>query len=457
MERIGGEHVTAETPIRRVAMATLIGTTLEWYDYFIYGSLAALAFNQLFFPTLDPLIGTLAAFVSFAAGFVVRPLGGLVAGHYGDKIGRKTMLVLTLLTMGIATFAIGLLPTYATVGVWAPILLLAMRLIQGFGLGGEWGGAVLTAVEHAPERRRGFYGSWPQIGVPLGLVLSTAVIFVFSGLSEEAFLSWGWRVPFLLSIVLLAVGMYVRLRIEETPVFQEVKESGTEARAPFVDAIRSHPKNTLLATGARFSESVTFNVYNAFLLTYTTQQLQLDTNTVLVGLLAAGVLGVFVVPGTGALSDRIGRRPVYMGAAAFAGLFAFPSFWLVDTGIAPLIWLVTVLMWGVAACAMYGPQASFFSELFDPRSRYSGISAVYQIGVLPSGAIAPAVATALLAWSGSSWPVAAYVAVIALVSVVSLYFAPETYRTNIFGKQEHEREGHELQERKMSNPEGQET
>jgi MFS transporter, MHS family, shikimate and dehydroshikimate transport protein len=455
LERIGGEHIATETPIRRVAMATLIGTTLEWYDYFIYGSLAALAFNQLFFPTLDPLVGTLAAFASFAAGFVVRPIGALVAGHYGDKIGRKTMLVVTLMTMGIATFAIGLLPVYATIGIWAPILLLAMRLIQGFGLGGEWGGAVLTAVEHAPEGRRGFYGSWPQIGVPLGLVLSTAIIFLVASLPEEAFLSWGWRVPFLLSIVLLGVGMYVRLRVEETPVFQELKETGTEVRAPFVDAIRSQPKNTLLATGARFSESVTFNVYNAFLLTYTTQQLQLETNTMLIGLMAAGILGVFVVPAAGALSDRIGRRPVYMGAAAFAGVFAFPSFWLVDTGIAPLIWLVTVLMWGVAACGMYGPQAAFFSELFDPRSRYSGISAVYQIGVLPSGAIAPAVATALLVWSGTSWPIAAYVAIIALISVVSLYFAPETYRTNIFGKQNHEREGQELREHKGSNPEGQ--
>lgn len=455
MERNGGAQATMETPIRRVAVATLIGTTLEWYDYFIYASLAALAFNQLFFPTLDPLVGTMAAFASFAAGFVARPIGALVAGHYGDKIGRKTMLIVTLMTMGTATFAIGLLPTYATIGVWAPILLLAMRLIQGFGLGGEWGGAVLTAVEHAPERRRGFYGSWPQIGVPLGLVLSTAVIFMVARLPEEAFLSWGWRIPFLLSILLLAVGMYVRLRVEETPVFKEMKETGTEVRAPLVDAIRSQPKNMLLATGARFSESVTFNVYNAFLLTYTTQQLKLDTNTMLVGLMAAGILGIFIVPAAGALSDRIGRRPVYMGAAAFAGVFAFPSFWLIDTQIAPLIWLVTILMWGVAACGMYGPQAAFFSELFDSRSRYSGISAVYQIGVLPSGAIAPIVAIALFAWSGSSWPVAAYVAVIALISVVSLYFAPETYRTNIFGKHDHERDGQELREREVGNREGQ--
>ena len=438
---MGAEIVIVETPIRRLAVATVVGTALEWYDYFIYGSLAALAFNRLFFPTFDPLVGSLAAFVSFAAGFVLRPLGGLVAGHYGDRIGRKTMLVLTLMVTGIATFAIGLLPTYATAGVWAPILLLTMRLIQGFGLGGEWGSAVLMAVEHAPDRRRGLFGSLPQIGVPLALVLSAAVIFAFARLPEEAFLAWGWRVPFLLSIVLLGVGMYVRLRIGETPVFQEVKESGIEARAPIVDAIRSRPKIALLAIGAHFSESVTFNVYNAFLLAYTAQQLRLDSNTVLVGLMAAGGLGIFVVPITGVLSDRIGRRPVYMGAAAFAGLFAFPSFWLIDTGVAPLIWLATVLMWGVAACGMYGPLASFFSELFDPRSRYSGISFVYQVGALPAGAIAPGVATALLVWSGGSWSVAAYVAATALVGVVSLYFLPETYRTTIFGKQEHEREG----------------
>jgi MFS transporter, MHS family, shikimate and dehydroshikimate transport protein len=435
---MGAENIHAEIQIRRVAMATVVGTTIEWCDYFIYGSLTALAFNELFFPTFDPLVGSLAAFVSFAAGFVLRPLGGLVAGHYGDRIGRKKMLVLTLMTMGIATFAIGLLPTYATVGVWAPVLLLTLRLIQGFGLGGEWGGAVLTAVEHAPRHRRGFYGSWPQMGVPAGLVLSAAVIFVLVDLPEEAFLSWGWRVPFLLSIVLSGVGMYVRLRIEETPVFQRVKENGIVAGAPLVDAIRSHPKNTLLATGAHLGESVTFNVYNVFLLTYTTQRLELDSSTILVGLMAAGVVGMFVVPATGALSDRIGRRPVYMSAAVFAGLFAFPSFLLIDTGIAPLVWLASVLMWGVAACGMYGPLASYFSELFDPRCRYSAISAVYQVGALPAGAIAPAVATALLVWSGGSWPVAAYVALVALVSVVSLYLAPETYQTSIFGKQEQE-------------------
>jgi MHS family shikimate/dehydroshikimate transporter-like MFS transporter len=437
---MGAGNLHAEIQIRRVAMATIVGTTLEWCDYFIYGSLAALAFNKLFFPTLDPLVGSMAAFVSFAAGFVLRPLGGLVAGHYGDKIGRKKMLVLTLMTMGIATFAIGLLPTYATVGVWAPILLLILRLVQGLGLGGEWGGAVLTAVEHAPRLKRGFYGSWPQMGVPIGLVLSATVIFALVRLPEEAFLSWGWRVPFLLSIVLLGVGMYVRLRVEETPVFLRVKENGIEARAPLIDAIRSHPKNTLLATGAHLGESVTFNVFNAFLLAYTTQRLELDTSTILVGLMAAGIVGMFVVPATGALSDHVGRRPVYMGAAAFAGLFAFPSFWLIDTGVTPLIWLASVLMWGIAACGMYGPLASFFSELFDPRSRYSGISVVYQVGALPAGAIAPAVATALLVWSGDSWPVAAYVVITALISVVSLYLAPETHKTSIFGKQEHERE-----------------
>jgi metabolite-proton symporter len=435
MERAAGQNISQETSIRQVVVATLIGTTLEWYDYFIYGALAALAFNQVFFPTLDPLIGTLAAFASFAAGFVVRPIGGLVAGHYGDRIGRKTMLVITLMTMGIATFLIGLLPTYDTIGIWAPILLLILRLIQGFGLGGEWGGAVLTAVEYSPEGRRGFYGSWPQVGVPLGLVLSTIAIFLVAWLPEEPFLAWGWRVPFLLSSLLLAVGLYVRLRIEETPVFQEVKERGTEVRAPLIEAVRSHPRNTLLGMGARFSESTTFNVYNQFVLTYTTVQLGIDRSPILAGLLAAGIIGLIVVPATGALSDRVGRRPVYLGAAACAALFAFPSFWLIDTEEIALIWLVIVLMWGIVACGMYGPQAAFFSELYDTRTRYSGISAVYQIGVLPSGAVAPAIATALLAWTGSSWPIAVYVLIIALISVVSVYLAPETFRTDISGKQ----------------------
>src|SRR6185295_1373679 len=244
---------TASRPgsIRVVALASLIGTTIEWYDFFLYGTAAALVFNRLYFPTFDPLAGTLAAFGTYAVGFLARPIGGIIIGHYGDRIGRKSMLILTLVIMGVATFGIGLLPTYAQIGPWAPVALVVLRLAQGFGVGGEWGGAVLMAVEHAPPGRRGFYGSWPQIGVPAGLLLSTAVFAQFARLPEEQFLSWGWRVPFLLSILLVGVGLIIRVRVLETPAFARIKEARTEVRGPIVEVLKTHPKEVLLSMGLR--------------------------------------------------------------------------------------------------------------------------------------------------------------------------------------------------------------
>ncbi|CAN5131239.1 hypothetical protein BH18ACT10_BH18ACT10_18670 [soil metagenome] len=311
MERPSGEHQGNVSSIRRVAIASLVGTALEWYDYFLYGTAAALIFNEIFFPESDPLIGTLLAFATFGVGFGTRPIGGLVFGHYGDKIGRKAMLVITLLIMGIATCAIGLMPTYNQIGIWAPILLVVLRLVQGFGVGGEWGGAVLMAVEHAPEGRRGYYGSWPQMGVPAGLVISTVVFALFELLPEEQFLAWGWRVPFLLSFVLVLVGLYVRLRLAESPAFQEVEETHTEASMPVLEVFRTYPRNILLAMGARLGDNVLFYIFSVFVLTYVVDELGMSESVALIGVSIGAALEFIAIPFFGALSDRIGRRPVY--------------------------------------------------------------------------------------------------------------------------------------------------
>ncbi len=323
-----------------VATASLIGTAIEWYDFFLYGTAAALIFNKLFFPTFDPMVGTLLAFGTYALGFIARPLGGLVFGHYGDKIGRKTMLYLTLLIMGVATAVIGLLPTYDTLGVWAAILLVACRLVQGFGLGGEWGGAVLMAVEHAPESQKGFYGSWPQLGAPLGLVLGTLVFSLVSAFLTDAELyAWGWRLPFLFSIVLVVVGLWIRFTLAESPEFQKVKDSHQEVRMPIVEAIRMYPKNILLAMGARFAENGFFYIYATFVLAYATQSLGMNRQDILNGVLIAAAIETFTIPAFGALSDRVGRRPVYIFGAIFSALMSFPLFMLLGTKNPQLGWI----------------------------------------------------------------------------------------------------------------------
>jgi MFS transporter, MHS family, shikimate and dehydroshikimate transport protein len=439
MERLGGEHEGQVSSVRQVAIASSIGTALEWYDYFLYGTAAALIFNQLFFPEAEPLVGTLLAFATYGVGFVTRPIGGLVFGHFGDKIGRKAMLVITLIIMGVATSIIGLMPTYESIGIWAAILLVVLRLVQGFGVGGEWGGAVLMAVEYAPTGRRGFYGSWPQMGVPAGLVLATVVFALFEQLPEEQFLAWGWRVPFLLSIILVAVGLYIRLRLMETPAFREVEETHTEAPMPILDVLRTYPKNVLLAMGARVGDNMLFYIFTVFVLTYVVEELGLSESLALIGVSIAAFLEFFAIPFFGWLSDRIGRRPVYMGGALFCILFTFPYFWLMNTEVRILVWLAIVLSLVIGHAAMYAPQASFLSELFGTRVRYSGASIGYQLAPIVGGGIAPFIAVALLGSTGSYWPIALYMIGMALITVISVYLASETSFTDITEVDERER------------------
>ena len=434
-----GPAFPVQAPVRprqseavRVALASLIGTAIEWYDFFLYGTAAALVFNKLFFPQFDPLVGTIAAFATFAVGFIARPIGGMVFGHYGDRIGRKTMLYITLLIMGLATAAIGLLPTYQSIGIWAPILLVVMRLAQGFGLGGEWGGAVLMAVEHAPANRRGFYGSWPQIGAYIGLLLSTMVFRWVSRFPESEFIAWAWRLPFLLSFILVAVGLYIRKKVAESPVFEKVKEQKVEARMPLIEVLAHHKKVVLLAMGARFAENGLFYVFTTFALTYIATSLKVDRTIGLNGLLIAAAIGIFAAPAWAALSDKIGRRPVYIFGAVICGLLAFPFFWLLGTRETAFIWLAIAAPLVIGHAAMYGPQASFFSELFTARIRYSGASLGYQLASVLAGGLAPLVAAGLLAWGGgSTWGVSLYMIGLVLITVVSVGLTAETFKHGI--------------------------
>jgi MFS transporter, MHS family, shikimate and dehydroshikimate transport protein len=432
MERLGGEDAGQSASIGRVALASFVGTAIEGYDFFIYGIAAALVFGQLFFPpNEDPLIGTLAAFATFAVGFVARPVGGVVFGHFGDKVGRKPMLVITILTMGLATFLIGLLPTYAQIGIWAPILLVALRLIQGFSVGGEWGGAALMTVEHAPEGRRGYYGSWTTAAAAAGVMLATGVFAAFSGLSDEQFLAWGWRVPFLLSIFLVGVGVFIRLKILETPTFARLKEAGVQARMPIVGALREHPKSVLLTAGMNVGFSTFIYVLFTFMLTYATGQLGVERNVVLIGTVIGGLVQITSVLAFSALTDRIGRRPVMLAGAAFLALYAFPLFWLVDTGNAAVIVLaMSIGFFGSAA--IHGPMAAFISETFGTRIRYTGASLGYQTGAVLGGGLSPFIATALLVWSdGASWSVSVYLVLGAMVSLASIYLLTETFRNEL--------------------------
>jgi MFS family permease len=373
----------------------------------------------------------MASFATYAVGFFARPLGGIVFGHYGDRIGRRSMLVTTLLLMGLSTFLIGVLPTYHQIGVLAPLALAALRLVQGLGVGGEWGGAVLLAVEHGHRSRRGFFASFAQAGVPAGLLLANGTFAAASALPEEQFLSWGWRVPFLAGVVLLGLGLFIRLHILETPLFTQAKAQRAISPRPLFDLLRNYRRNLLLAMGARFAENACFYVFTVFIYVYASEARGFARNTILLGVLLASALQLFTISAFAALSDRLGRRPVYLAGALFVGLFSFPFFWLVDTRVPFLIWsALSLALSGVAA--MYGPQAAFFSELFGTSVRYSGASLGSQLAAPFAGGLAPLIATALLGWSGGRpWPIALYMIGMVLITFSAVFLAVETVQTDL--------------------------
>jgi len=417
---------------RRVMMASAVGSALEWYDFFIYGTAAALVFSDLFFPKVDSTTGLLLSFATFGVGFFARPFGGMVFGHLGDRIGRKPVLVITLMLVGVGTFLIGLLPTYESVGIWAPIMLVALRLVQGFGAGAEYGGAVILAVEHAPPGKRGLFGSFAAIGVNIGLLLATGVFALVTQLPQEDFLAWGWRIPFLLSIILIVVGFYIRARVSETPVFSQIAAKSKAARSPVREAFARHPREFLVVFGARLAENGLGYLYPVFTLSYMTKQLGLPKSMVLNGIMLAYAISLVTVPLFSALSDRIGRRPVYGGAAVFSALFAYPFFLMVGTGSQPIIWLALILAISVGVSGMFGPQAAYFAEMFGARLRYSGFATAREIGSLFAGGPAPFLATLLLSWgTGQPWYVAGYMVVLAVITTIAIYFGPETYKADI--------------------------
>jgi metabolite-proton symporter len=415
----------------KIAGASFMGTAVEWYDFFVYGNAAALIFGAKFFPSLSPLAGSLAAFSTFTVGFLARPLGGVFMGHFGDQIGRKSMLVASLMIMGVATFLIGLLPTYAQIGVWAPILLVALRFIQGLGVGGEWGGAVLIAVEHAPSHRRGFYGSFPQMGVPAGIILSNLVFLSLSKfLTREQFDSWGWRVPFLLSGALVAVGLYVRFQLEDSPMFNKVTQTRDYARIPIAELLHRHWRKVLLASLAFIASTTVGYIVLVYVLSYGTTTLGMSRNSVILMVLLASVLQLVMIPALSALSDRLGRRRVFMTGAIASAAWAVPFFMLLDTRD-PWLMLLSLSVAVTFVSAMYGPQGAIAAELFPTLVRYSGASVACQISSILGGGLAPTVAVALFAATGNSLSIAIYVAGVCVVSFIAIALAPETCRISL--------------------------
>ncbi|MES2193856.1 MAG: MFS transporter [Pseudomonadota bacterium] len=428
-------ETTATTDDRsrlRVILAASIGSALEWYDFFLYGTAAALVFGELFFPKSDPVVGTLLAFLTFGVGFVVRPLGGILFGIMGDRFGRKPVLVATLLMIGVGTTLIGALPTYAQIGYWAPALLVAMRVVQGLGAGAEYGGAVIFLVENAPAKHRGFWGSFAPLGVSIGNLLAAGAFALVTLLPREDLMSWGWRIPFLASFLLIMVGIYVRLKITETPVFTEaVLARGKVERNPAMEALKRHPRNFFVVLGARLAENGLGYLFPVFGLSYCIVTLGVPRGDALSALMLAFVIELFTIMGFAALSDRIGRRPVYMFGALAGIAWAFPFFLLVGTK--EWIWIAVAFIGAraVVTAAMFGPQAAYFAELFPPQRRFAGFAFARELGSLLAGGPAPFVAAALVAWSGSWWPVACYAAFLAACTAVAIYCGPETFEESI--------------------------
>jgi len=421
----------AATPVpgtlSRTALAATVGTTIEWYDFQAYGLAAALIFNSQFFPNVDPMAGTLLAFATFAVGFLARPIGAIIFGHMGDRIGRKSTLIATFLLTGIATLLVGCLPTYETIGILAPVLLVVLRLVQGIGLGGEWGGAVLVMTESEAQNRRGLLGSLPQLGSPAGLVIATLVFAATTAaMTPQQFASWGWRLPFLLSLVLVVVGAFARFSMPESKVFAQVKRSNTIAAFPLAETLRTQWRQVLLAAGLFLCTSGGFYVYVTFMVAYGSNNLGLPRDLMLNGVLAFAVAELLIIVPVCAYSDRIGRRPVFIASALFTILFAFPLFWLVNTKLTALI-MLGMAIGGVANGVLFGIMGSFGPELFKTSVRYTGASLGYQLSAALGGGLTPLIATALVKWAdGNYWPAPAWLAGLAAVSLLAALIAPET-------------------------------
>jgi MHS family shikimate/dehydroshikimate transporter-like MFS transporter len=413
--------------LRRVALSGMLGTAVEFYDFLVYGTVAALVFGEVFFPGADPAVGTIAAFGTFAAGYVARPIGGIVFGHFGDRLGRKNMLLLTMGLMGGASFLIGLLPTYDTVGVWAPVLLITLRVVQGIAIGGEWGGATLMVVEHAGERRRGLWSSFTQMGAPLGSLISAAVVALVSTLPKDQFAAWGWRVPFLLSVLLLGVGLFVRLQVVESPLFADVKKERTESRLPILDVLR-RPKPVLLACCVGIGAFTAQSLLTSYLIAYATG-IGYPRPQVLTALTVSAAVALVVLPCASALSDRIGRRPVVLTGAILSAATAFPVLALVDSRSSGALILAVVIGHGISQSLMYGPLGALFSEMFGTKVRYTGASLGYQGATLVGAGFSPMIAGSLVASSGNGTPVALLLCGGSLITALTVWFVRETSRT----------------------------
>jgi MFS family permease len=413
------------TQLRRAVIASTVGTTIEWYDFLLYSTVTGLVFGKLFFPKSDPLVGVLEAFAVYTVGFIARPIGAMIFGHYGDRIGRKGALIATLLLTGLATFAVGFVPTYETVGIWGAVILTVIRFIQGIGVGGEWGGSVLLSMEWArTNSHRGFITSWPQLGGPAGLLLANIAVLVFSRISGDQFLVWGWRIPFMLSIVMVAVGLYIRLGILETPAFRRLVSENRVERVPVAEVIKRQPRLIILTALARMAEQAPAYIYLAFVFAYGTQVLHATRDFLLTSLICAGIVSFATIPLAGHLSDRIGRKRMYIIGAIATGIFGFIYFAMLNTTVPALIFLGIVLSF-VPHDLMYGPQAALIAECFTPRLRYSGASIGYQLSSVISGGPAPLIATALLAAYGSGYVIAGYILFCAIVSIVSTAMLPD--------------------------------
>ena len=411
--------------LRKAVIAATVGTTIEWYDFFIYGTAAGLVFPKLYFPNEDPLTGTLAAFATYFVGFVGRPIGAAIFGHYGDRIGRKATLIATLMLMGIATFLVALVPGYASIGIWGAIILTVLRMLQGIGVGGEWGGSVLIAMEWSRTHgSRGLVASWPQFGVPCGLFLANLAILAFSAWSGADFLGWGWRVPFLLSIILIGIGIWIRLGILETPTFRKLVDEKKIERAPIVEVVKKQPREIILCALLRLAEQAPFYIFTAFVFAYGVNTLKMPRNFILFAVLAASCLSFVSIPLAGHISDRIGRRKMYLIGAAVTGLFGFLYFGMLDTAI-PSAVFIAVFISLIPHDMQYGPQAALIAEAFTPRLRYSGSSLGYQLASVIAGGPAPLIATALFAHYHTGYAIAIYIAACAVISLVAAGLMPD--------------------------------